>query len=84
MPILKAALKSMKVSKKKAARNQSIKSRLKKDTKKFIDFVSSKKMDEAKTQLKKLISLLDKATSKGVIHRNTGSRKKSRLSKKIK
>ncbi|MFC1620992.1 30S ribosomal protein S20 [Candidatus Omnitrophota bacterium] len=84
MPILHAAYKSIKVTKRRTARNLSIKSLLKTETKKFIDLVSAKKLDEAKKQLKVLISTLDKASSKGIIHKNTASRKKSRLSKKLK
>jgi len=81
MPILHAAYKSIKVTKRRTARNLSIKSLLKTETKKFIDLVSAKKLDEAKKQLNVLISTLDRASSKGIIHKNTASRKKSRLSK---
>ena len=84
MPILHASYKDIKKSAKKALRNQSVKSELKTETKKFIDFVSSKKTEEAKKQLNYLISQLDKAQSKGIIHKNTASRKKSRLMKKLK
>ncbi|MFH1478676.1 MAG: 30S ribosomal protein S20 [Candidatus Omnitrophota bacterium] len=83
MPILKSALKSMKVTKRRTLRNQSVDSRLKTETKKFIDLLSSKSLDGAKKQLNLLISELDKASSKGVIHKNTASRKKSRLMKKL-
>ena len=84
MPILHAAYKSIKVTKRRTDRNLSVRSRLKTETKKFIDLVASKKMDEAKKQLNSLISELDKASSKGVIHSNTASRKKARLAKKLK
>ena len=84
MPILHAAYKSMKVSKKKSERNLATKSRLKTETKKFINLLTSKNLDDAKKQLTKLISELDKASSKGVLHRKTASRKKSRLMKKLK
>jgi len=84
MPILHAAYKSIKVTKRRTARNLSIKSLLKTETKKFIDLVSAKKLDEAKKQLNVLISTLDRASSKGIIHKNTASRKKSRLAKKLK
>ncbi|MBU4312918.1 MAG: 30S ribosomal protein S20 [Candidatus Omnitrophica bacterium] len=84
MPILHAAYKAIKVTKRRTARNQSVKSSLKTETKKFIDLISSKKLDEAKKQLKLVISELDRAVSKGVVHRNTASRKKSRLTKKLK
>ena len=84
MPILHAAYKSVKVTKKRTIRNQSIKSRLKTETKKFINLLASKKLDEAKKQLNSLISEIDKASSKRVIHKNTASRKKSHLMKKLK
>lgn len=83
MPILHAALKSMKVTKKKTARNQIVKSKIKTETRKFIDLLSSKKPDEAKKQLNVLMSALDKASSKGIIHKKTASRRKSRLMKKM-
>jgi len=84
MPILHASYKDIKKSAKKALRNQSVKSGLKTETTKFLDLLSSKKMDEAKKQLTFLVSQLDKAKSKGIIHKNTASRKISRLMKKIK
>ncbi len=83
MPILHAAYKSIKVTKRRTARNISIKSLLKTETKKFLDLLAEKKVDESKKQLVKLVSTLDKATSKNIIHRNTASRKKSRLMKKM-
>ena len=84
MPILHASYKSIKVTKKKTERNQAIKSRLKTETKKFMDLVAANKLDEAKKQLNKVISEINKASSKGVLHKNTGSRKKSRMMKKLK
>ncbi len=84
MPILHAAYKSIKVTKRRTGRNLSIKSLLKTETKKFIDLLASKKLDEAKKQLNILTSELDKASSKGIIHTKTASRKKSRLMKKLK
>ena len=83
MPILHASYKDIKKSAKKALRNQSVKSELKTETKKFIDLVSSKKTEEAKKQLNYLISQFGKAKSKGIIHKNTASRKISRLMKKL-
>ena len=84
MPILHASYKDIKQSAKRGLRNQSIKSELKTETKKFLDLVSSKKTEEAKKQLTYLITQLDKAQSKGIVHKNTASRKISRLMKKIK
>ena len=83
MPILHASYKDIKKSAKKALRNQSAQSKLKTETKKFIELVSSKKNEEAKIQLNYLMSQLDKAKSKGIIHKNTASRKIARLMKKL-
>jgi len=83
MPILHASYKDVKRSAKKTLRNQSAKSQLKTETKKFIDLIASKKIDEAKKELNHLISLFDKAKSRGIIHKNTASRKKSRLMRKL-
>ncbi|MBU1006247.1 MAG: 30S ribosomal protein S20 [Candidatus Omnitrophica bacterium] len=83
MPILHASYKSIKVTEKKTGRNQSVKSLLKTETKKFTELLSSKKIDEAKKQLNTLMSNLDKACSKGILHTKAVSRKKSRLMKKL-
>jgi len=83
MPILHAAYKSVKVTKRRMTRNQSIRSRLKTETNDFIDLLASKKLDEAKKQLRVIMSSLDKASSKGIIHRNTASRKIARFMKKL-
>ena len=83
MPILHASYKSIKVTKRRTARNLSERPRLKTETNKFINLLASKKPGEAKAQLRMLISELDKAASKGIINKNTASRKKSRLMKKL-
>ena len=83
MPILHASYKDIKKARKKASRNLSAKSNLKTETKKFLNLISSEKIPEAKAMLNQLISIIDKAKSKGLIHKNTASRKKSRLMKKL-
>ncbi len=83
MPIKKAGFKALRQSKKRSARNLKIKNRLKKlakDSKKTID---AKKNDEAKKLVLQSIKEIDRAISKGIIKRNTGARKKSRLMKKL-
>jgi small subunit ribosomal protein S20 len=56
-----------------------IKSRAKTLAKDFVELVDDKKKEEAKKLLAELSSFLDKAVSKGVYHRNTAARKKSRM-----
>ena len=51
--------------------------------KKVYAAIETKDQDAAKTALKDAISTMDKATSKGVYHKNTTSRKISRLQKAV-
>lgn len=84
MPILHTSFKDIKKAKKRTLRNQSAKALLKTETKKFIELLAAKKFNEAKAELQILISKIDKGCAKGIIHKNTASRKKSRLMKKLK
>jgi small subunit ribosomal protein S20 len=79
----RAAVKSLRVDKKRHARNMRIKNELKKTIKNFQALVAEKKSEEARKVLLKVSSLLDKAAKKNVIHPNTASRRKSRLSRKV-
>jgi len=83
MPKRRAAVKRLRVDKKRHARNLKIKAELKKSIKKFLTLFSAKNIDEAKKTLAKVYSLLDKAAKKNIIHPNTASRKKARLARKI-
>lgn len=84
MPIKKSASKELRKAKKRHLRNIGITSELKTLNKKFIGLVNEKKVEQAKEILKKLISKLDIAAAKKVIHKNKTSRKKSRLMRKLK
>lgn len=83
MPIQRAAFKSIRKDKKRHLRNLRITSQLKTVNKKFAASINAKKLPEAKEALKLLISHISKAASKGIIHKNTASRKISRLTKQL-
>jgi len=83
MPIKRASFKDLRKSKKRHVRNISTKSELHSLIKKFEKLASAKKTDEEKTTLKMLISKIDKAATKGIIHKNAASRKISRLTKRL-
>ena len=74
-----SAEKSDRQGEKRRLRNKMVKSRARTLVKDFVDLVDDKKKDEAKTKLAELSSFLDKAVSKGIYHRNTAGRKKSRM-----
>lgn len=83
MPILKSAFKRMRQDKKRRERNIKVESELKNLAKKFVTALADKKTDEAKKTGAALVSKLDKARSKGIIHRNTASRKRARILSKL-
>lgn len=83
MANIKSAKKRILVNETKAARNKAIKSRVKTAVKKVEAAVALKDAETAKTALKAAITDISKAGSKGVYHKNTVSRKISRLSKAV-
>jgi len=83
MPIKKASFKDLRQSKKRMARNLKIKNILKKTTKEGRRLIEAKKAEEAQKIIKQSIKEIDRAISKGIIKKNTGARKKSRLMKKL-
>ena len=83
MANIKSAKKRIKVIARKTLRNKIIKSRTKTAIKKVITAVNNGSKDEAKIALVSAIATIDKATSKGVFHKNNASRKKSRLTKLV-
>jgi small subunit ribosomal protein S20 len=84
MPVRKKTIKSLRQSLKRRKRNKRILLNLKKQIKKFNTLIAEQKIDEAKNFFQKtLLAKRDKAAKQGVIHKNTASRKKSRLSRKL-
>lgn len=83
MANIKSAQKRIRVTEAKTLRNRMIKSALKTVIKKFEATVASKSVDEAKVAYINATRALDMAASKGVIHKNMASRKKSRLAAKL-
>ncbi len=83
MPITKSAKKALRQSKKRRIKNVQKKKNLKGVMKKMQKLVAEKKIKEAKALLPQIYKLLDKATKTKLIKKNTGSRKKSRITKMI-
>lgn len=83
MPNIKSAKKRVKVIEKKTLRNNMIKSAYKTAVKKFEQAIEAGNMEEAKTLFSEATKKIDQACTKGVIVKNTASRKKSLLAKKL-
>jgi len=83
MPNIKSAIKRVDVIEKKTLRNNMIKSEYKTAVKKFEAAVVEGNKENAENLLKEAVKKIDGACSKGVIKKNTASRKKSNLAKKL-
>ncbi len=83
MANIKSAKKRILVNETKALRNKAIKSKVKTVVKKVEAAVAAGDKELAKASLLVAISEIDKATTKGVYHKNTSSRKVSRLTKAV-
>lgn len=74
----KSAMKRVKTSKKRKARNLAAKGVIKKSLK-LAERAIASKADGVKDLIKKAISAIDKAVQRGIIHKKRAARKKSRL-----
>jgi small subunit ribosomal protein S20 len=83
MPNIKSAIKRVKVSEKRRQRNASHKSALRTAVKSFETAAASSNVETAKAALVTASQKLDKAATKGLIHKNAAARKKSRLAKRL-
>lgn len=83
MANIKSAKKRILVNQTKADRNKAIKSAVKTAVKKVRAAVDAQDKETAKAALLAATAAIDKAASKGVYHKNTASRKVSRLSKSV-
>ncbi|MCI8829403.1 MAG: 30S ribosomal protein S20 [Lachnospiraceae bacterium] len=83
MANIKSAKKRILVNQTKAARNKAIRSKVKTMIKRVNTAIAAGDKAAAQAALLVATSEIDKATSKGVYHKNTSSRKVSRLSKAV-
>jgi small subunit ribosomal protein S20 len=83
VPNIKSAEKRVRITERRTLRNASLKSALRTTIKKFETALAQSDVNQARLALKVATRALDKAVTKGIIHRNTASRKKSRLTKRF-
>jgi small subunit ribosomal protein S20 len=78
-----SALKAHRQSLVHRERNRKYRSQLRSTLKEIRTVIDGKDQAAAKKQLNQAISLIDKMAGKGIIHRNTASRYKSRLNARL-
>lgn len=91
MANIKSAVKRVKIAERNRLYNKSYKSAVKTLMKKYFTAVdqyaadpSPESMQEVQQRMSEAYSKIDKAVKKGVLHRNNGARKKSRLARTLK
>lgn len=82
MPNIKSAKKRVKVIATKTAKNKAYNSALKTAIKRANNAIDSNSADKAEC-VKLAVKKIDQAKSKGILHKNTASRKKSILVRKL-
>jgi small subunit ribosomal protein S20 len=83
MANIKSAIKRVKTNNKQRAHNASLKSAMRTAIKSFETKASNNDVEGAKEAFLAATKKLDKAATKGIIHKNAASRQKSRLAKQL-
>lgn len=83
MPNIKSAKKRVAVIEKKTSQNKMIRSSVKTAIKKYNAAIAAGDVAEAEKLLPLTVSVIDSAASKGIIHKNNASNKKSALAKNL-
>jgi small subunit ribosomal protein S20 len=83
MANIKSQIKRNRQTEARRVRNKSVRSALKTHVKRFEDAVASGDSDAAAAEYRAATRALDKASSKGVIHKNKASNKKARLARRL-
>ena len=78
-----SALKAHRQNVKRREHNRQFRTELRHALKKVRTAIDGGQLDEARTLLGEVFSLVDKLAGKGIIHHNTAGRYKSRIAKKL-
>jgi small subunit ribosomal protein S20 len=79
----KSALKANRQNIKRREANRQLRSRLRTSLKAIRASLDDNDVDAAKSALNQTVSIVDKMATKGIIHRNTAGRYKSRLALRL-
>jgi len=78
-----SAAKRFRQSEKRRIRNKAVRSEVRSSAKKVLSAVEKKDGTEAEQAFRAYVKLIDSAAQKGVYHKNTAGRKKSRMADKV-
>jgi len=79
MANIKSQKKRIRSNEKQRVHNMAVRSRMKTMIKQAMEAINAKDMEKVKATLPKALACIDRAVSKGVLHRNAAARRKSSL-----
>lgn len=82
MPNIKQTAKRQRQNEQRRERNRAVKSSLKTSIRRFHEAAGAGNVDEAQSRMRHACRKLDKAASKGVIHKNQAANRKSALARR--
>ena len=83
MANIKSQIKRVKTNEKRRMRNKSVRSSVRTAVRRFREAVESGDLDKAATLQRSASRALDKAASKGVIHKNQAANRKSAMAQRL-
>jgi small subunit ribosomal protein S20 len=83
VPNIKSAIKRVEVAERNRVRNKSWKSAVRTVRNELAESVKSGDPKKASNSLHKAYQVIDKAVSKGILHKNSAARKKSRMASQV-
>lgn len=78
----RSAQKRIETIRKRTEQNRRIKSSLKTAIRRFEESLAGEEPEQTRQKLQKALVTIDKAVTKGILHKNTAARKKSRLTRR--
>lgn len=83
MANIKSSLKRAQIARIRTTKNAAYKSMMKSAIRRFETSLNENDLDGAKEMLHKAARIIDKLAGKGIIHKSTAARKKSRMTKRL-
>lgn len=83
MPNIKSAKKRVKVTKNKHLNNQMYKNSLRTAIKNYEGILAGGTQEDKEQGVRKVVSFIDSAVTRGIMHKNTAARRKSLLMRKL-
>ncbi|MBI1950186.1 MAG: 30S ribosomal protein S20 [Acidobacteria bacterium] len=83
MARIQSAVKNIRKNRKRNAVNTARRSRLRSQLRKLRALLVEKDAAGARRELSRTLSILDRSVTKGILHRNTAARHKSRLTRQV-